>query len=96
MGAIEAAPTPTNVTELRSHLGLLTYYNKFLPNLVTKLAPLYKLLQNCVPWRWTSAQDAAFRESKKPLASSSLLVHYDEKLPLILECNAPPMELALS
>ena len=86
--AIEAAPTPTNVTELKSYLGLLTYYGKFLPNLATKLAPLYKLLQHRVPWRWTSAQDAAFRESKKLLASSSLLVHYDLKLPLILACDA--------
>ena len=86
--AIEAAPTPTNVTELKSYLGLLTYYGKFLPNLATKLASLYKLLQHRVPWRWTSAQDAAFRESKKLLASSSLLVHYDLKLPLILACDA--------
>ena len=86
--AIEAAPTPTNVTELKSYLGLLTYYGKFLPNLATKLAPLYKLLQHRVPWRWTSAQDAAFRESKKLLASSSPLVHYDPKLPLILACDA--------
>ena len=27
--AIEAAPTPTNITELKSYLGLLTYYGKF-------------------------------------------------------------------
>ena len=54
--AIEAAPTPTNVTELKSYLGLLTYYGKFVSNLATKLAPLYKLVQHCVPWRWTSAQ----------------------------------------
>ena len=86
--AIKAAPTPTNVTELKSYLGLLMYYGKFLPNLATKLAPLYKLLQHRVPWRRTSVQDAAFRELKKLLASSSLLVHYDPKLPLILPCEA--------
>ena len=49
--AIEAAPTPTSVIELKSYLGLLTYYGKFLPNLGTKLAPLYKLLQHRVLWR---------------------------------------------
>ena len=85
--AIEAAPTPTNVTELKSYLGLLTYYGKFLPNLATKLAPLYKLLQD-VPWEWTPEQDKAFSESKTLLASSSLLVHYDPKLPLTLACDA--------
>ena len=42
--AAEEAPTPTCLTELKSYLGLLTYYAKFLPNLATHLAPLYKLL----------------------------------------------------
>ena len=33
--AVLEAPIPTNVTELKSYLGLLTYYGKFLPNLGT-------------------------------------------------------------
>lgn len=37
--AIMDAPTPANVTELKAYLGLLNYYNKFLPNLATLLAP---------------------------------------------------------
>ncbi len=86
--AIEAAPTPTNGTELKSYLGILTYYGKFLPDLATKLSPLYQLLKQNVPWRWTSEQERAFSESKKLLTSSSLLVHYDPKLPLTLACDA--------
>ena len=34
--AIEKAPTLTNVTELKSYLGLQTYYGKFLPHLATR------------------------------------------------------------
>ncbi|KAL0160115.1 hypothetical protein M9458_043840, partial [Cirrhinus mrigala] len=30
--AVTEAPCPTNVTELKAYLGLLNYYNKFLPN----------------------------------------------------------------
>lgn len=42
---IEQAPTPTNVTELKSYFGLLSYVpGKFLPNLAMHLTPLYKLL----------------------------------------------------
>ena len=41
--AVQQAPTPSNVTELKSYLGLLTY-GKFLPKLSMLLAPLYKLL----------------------------------------------------
>ena len=40
--AITEAPAPTNISELRSYLGLLNYYHKFPPNLRTTLSPLYK------------------------------------------------------
>ena len=43
--AIKEAPPPTNVSQLRSFLGLVNYYSKFLPNLANTLAPLYSLLQ---------------------------------------------------
>ena len=42
--AIKQAPHPTNVTELKSFLGLVNYYHKFLRNLSTSLAPLHSLL----------------------------------------------------
>ncbi len=35
------APKPKDVTELRSFIGLVNYYAKFLPDLATTLAPLY-------------------------------------------------------
>ena len=49
---IVQAPQPTNVTQLKSFLGMINYYGKFLPNLSTCLAPLYKLLQKQFCWRW--------------------------------------------
>ena len=50
--AIEEDPGPNSVTELKSYLGLLTYYGKFLLNSATQLAPLYQLLQKDSPWMW--------------------------------------------
>ena len=38
--AVKDAPAPRNVSELKSYLGLLTYYSKFLSNMATVLAPL--------------------------------------------------------
>ena len=46
--AIRDAPKPRNVSELRAFLGIINYYSKFLPNLSTRLSPLYKLLQKKV------------------------------------------------
>ena len=43
--AIQDAPHPTNVKELRAWLGLLNYYGRFLCNLSTTLAPLHVLLR---------------------------------------------------
>nr|XP_050038251.1 uncharacterized protein LOC126535413 [Dermacentor andersoni] len=62
-----AAPKPTSVNQLKSFLGLVTYYAKFLPNLSTTLAPLYRLLAKGVLWRWGPSQDSAFREAKSGL-----------------------------
>ena len=43
--AIKKAPRPQNVSELKSYLGLLSYYGKFLCNVSTVLAPLHRLLR---------------------------------------------------
>ena len=86
--AIQQAPTPTNLTELKSYLGLISYYGKFLPNLSTRLAPLYKLLSKKVPWRWTPETERAFQQSKEMLTSKQLLTHYNPQLPLVLVCDA--------
>lgn len=37
---VESAPIPKNVSELKSYLGLITCYGKFLSNLSTHLEPL--------------------------------------------------------
>ena len=52
--AIQEAPEPHNVTKLKSFLGLLNYYSKFLPNLAVDLSSLYRLLKKDVNWTWTS------------------------------------------
>ena len=49
---IQEAPTPTEVSQLRSFLGLLGYYRRFLPDLATILPPLYELLKSSRKWGW--------------------------------------------
>ena len=71
--AISHAPAPQNVTQLRSFLGLLNYYGKFLPNLSSVLAPLYTLLQKGSPWRWRKEQEDALFKAKQMLTSAKVL-----------------------
>lgn len=88
-GIVEA-PAPRNVAELRSFLGLVNYYGKFLPDLATTLSPLYTLLQKQKKWTWGPDQKKAFSHVKDMLKSSRVLVHFDDQLPLILSCDASP------
>jgi len=48
MSTTKDALSPQNVCELKVFLGLLSYCSKFLPYILTVLAPLYKLLQKSV------------------------------------------------
>ena len=88
MAAIVQAPTPTNLQELRSFLGLLNYYGKFIPNLATILHPLNELLQADRRWKWSEECAEAFQLAKKQLASSQLLTHYDPSLPIQMAADA--------
>lgn len=91
--AVLSAPKPTSVSQLKSFLGLITYYAKFLPNLSTILAPLYRLLAKGVLWQWGPSQDHAFQEAKGALGKAKFLVHYDPQKPLRLECDASSVGL---
>ncbi len=87
--AIEDASQPQNVTELKSFLGLLSYYSKFLPNMSTTLALLYALEQE-VDWRRDQKEAS---EQAKAWLQSDTLAHYDLTKKLILACDASPCGL---
>jgi len=86
--AVEEAPTPRNVGELKSFLGLLSYFAWFLPNMAAVLAPLYRLLRKSEPWKWSKEQESAFIKAKEQLVSSQVLVHFDPKFEIRLACDA--------
>ena len=91
--AILEAPSPENVSQLRSFLGAIGYYSKFLPNLSSKLAPLYRLLRKRTPCVWNQPQEEAFREAKACFTSTSILAHYDPQQELLLSLDASPCGL---
>ena len=71
----------------------MNYYGKFLPNVSSVLAPLYRLLQKDKKWSWGKEQQKSFEEVKRLLTSEWLLVHYDPSKELVLACDASPYGL---
>uniref|UniRef100_A0A7M5XNH5 Endonuclease n=1 Tax=Clytia hemisphaerica TaxID=252671 RepID=A0A7M5XNH5_9CNID len=69
---------PTNIKELRSFLGMITYCSKFLPNFATVTEPLRNLLKKKdVPWEWTSVHQSTFDSLKELLLDSETLAYFD-------------------
>ena len=86
--AIVNAPSPKNVTELRSYLGLLNYYGRFIPNLASLIHPLNNLLRHNMTWRWTKSCRDTFKSTKEKIVSPNVLIHYDVARPLRLAADA--------
>lgn len=86
--AIVDAPPPEDVTQLRSFLGLINYYSKFIPRLSTILHPLHSLLRKEIDWFWSSDCEKSFKDIKTVILSSKVLVHYNPELPLVLSVDS--------
>ena len=86
--AVVNAPSPANVSQLRSFFGLVNFYNRFLPNASTVLHPLHQLLEQDSEWQWTKQCEQAFTEAKRMITSEQVLTHYDPALPVRLACDA--------
>ena len=86
--AIVNAPAPENVQQLRSFLGLVNYYGKFIPNLASRLHPLNALLSARQKWNWSKECTRAFEDVKEQIVSAGVLTHYNPKLPITLAADA--------
>lgn len=86
--AIQNMTEPTNQKELRSFLGCINYYQKFVPNLQGNCILLYELLKKGNRWKWTKEHGEKFNELKGVLTAETTLAHYTPALPLILYTDA--------
>lgn len=63
--AVNEAETPDNVNEVRSFLGLVNYFGRFINNLSTVEEPLRRLTRKNINWHWGSEQESSFQELKQ-------------------------------
>ena len=86
--AVATMPRPENVSLLKSFLGSVQFYQKFLPGLATIAEPLYRLTRKNERWNWTLNQENAFQNLKKLLGSNVMLSHFDKQLTVGIACDA--------
>ena len=85
--AIVNAPEPKDLTQLRSYLGMLNFYRKFLVNAAVVLEPLNSLLRKDVCWKWNAEHSRAFQKSKSMLIDACL-IRFDPNLPIVVSADS--------
>ena len=91
--AVVGAPRPATKAQVQQFVGLVRYYQKFIPNASSLLQPLDKLTCQGSEFTWTSECENAFQHAKLELASDRILVPFDPELPVTLATDAGPQGL---
>lgn len=86
--AICEMPPPHDVSSLRSYLGAIHFYAKFVPNMHELRHPLNTLLRKDNKWEWNDCCQKSFDQFKNLLRSDLLLAHYNPELETIVAADA--------
>ena len=71
--AVREWPAPKNLGELRSFIGLATWFRRFLQGFSNQMRPLTTLTRKDVPFVWSSEAQAAFEGVKDALTRAPAL-----------------------
>jgi hypothetical protein len=79
--------TPTTGSEVRSFLGLASYYHRFIPDFSKIAKPMTSLLQKDHKFVWTKECETAFRTLRKLLTTALVLAQPDIEKPFDVFCD---------
>ncbi|GFU51649.1 hypothetical protein TNCV_82791 [Trichonephila clavipes] len=88
VSAVKNWKRPENLRELRSFLGLCTYYRKFVKGFSNIARPLHKLTESKQKFQWTKECEDSFLQLKEALTSSPILIYPQPDKPFILDTDA--------
>ncbi len=86
--SISTFPYPKKLKELRSFLGLTSYYRKFIPGYAKITEPLRALLRKDAPFLIKEEHRKAVDQLKSILMSAPILRHPNYHLPFIIQTDA--------
>ena len=85
---IEQLPPPVNIKGIRSFLGHVGFYRRFIKDFSQTARPLTSLLAKDAPFEFTDEFLKAFNTLKKALASAPIIQPLDWSLPFEIMCDA--------
>ena len=91
--AICDMPSPEDLAGVRRFLGMANYLGNFLKDMAGICEPLWQLTRQDVQWEWSHEQARAFDEIKKKIASTSILVYFDPKKAINVQCDSSQQAL---
>ena len=92
--AIQTWPQPRCVKDVRSFLGLCSYYRRFIFQFAEIAKPLHKLTEKGQQFQWTGDCTKSFEVLKQKLSEAPLLAHPDFSQPFILDTDASHTAIA--
>jgi len=81
-------PVLRSVDDVRSFLGTVGYYRKFIHMFSETAAPLTTLLQKETPFTWDKPQQEAFSKLKQAVTQQPVLILPDPTLPYVVHTDA--------
>lgn len=90
---VKNAPVPTDKTQLRSFLGLCSYYRRFVKGFASIAAPLHAVTTPKGNFTWTDEMQRAFEDLKNRLCSPPIIAFPDFDTPFIVETDASSVGL---
>ncbi|MCG7868284.1 MAG: hypothetical protein JAY74_18205 [Candidatus Thiodiazotropha taylori] len=86
--AVEESPVPANVHDVRSFLGLCSYYRRFVEGFASIAKPLHRLTEKQTPFKWTAECQESFMKLKQALCSSPILCYPTTRQNFILDTDS--------
>ena len=95
VAAVERFPQPTNATQVRSFLGLASYYRRFVKDFASVTKPLTDLTKTkgAPRFEWNRQAEEAFQAIKTALINAPCLTCLDQTAPLVLQVDASQVGL---
>jgi len=91
--AVQNFPIPRSVKDVRSFLGLASFYRRMVPHFVDIAKPLTQLTKKDKIWDWNQECQESFDRLRSKLSSISVLAFPDFKVPFILTTDASTVGL---